>query len=99
MSFNIHKDIFIVLYNANVHTSKLFKERLEYWQKRRLYIFYLPPYSPHLNIAETLWRILKTDWLRPQDYFENDRIAYLTNRCLANMGNNLTINFSKFNIN
>jgi len=39
------------------------------------------------------------DLLRPEDYFENDKIAYAANRCLANVGINLTINFSKFNIN
>lgn len=99
MSFSIHKNTFIVLDNASVHTSKQFQERLNYWQQRGLYIFYLPPYSPHLNIAETLWRVLKTDWLRPEDYFENDKIAYATNRCLANVGSNLAINFSKFNVN
>ncbi|WP_350480487.1 transposase [Bacteroides acidifaciens] len=24
-----------------------------------MFLFFLPPYSPHLNIAETLWRMLK----------------------------------------
>lgn len=99
MSFNIHKNTFIVLDNASVHTSKQFQELLTLWQQRGLFVFYLPPYSPHLNIAETLWRVLKTDWLRPDDYFENDAIAYATNRCLANVGSCLNINFSKFNIN
>ena len=99
MSFTIHKDTFVVLDNASVHTSKLFRERRQYWEERGLFIFYLPPYSPHLNIAETLWRILKTDWLTPEDYCENDKIAYATNRCLADVGRSLKINFSKFNIN
>lgn len=99
MSFKIHKNTFIVLDNASIHTSKLFRERLEYWQTRGLYIFLLPPYSPHYNIAETLWRKLKTEWLTPEDYFENDKIAYATNRCLANVGTNLFIHFSKFNTN
>jgi len=99
MSFSIHKNTFIVLDNARIHTSKQFQERLKYWQNRGLYIFYLPPYSPKLNIAETLWRVLKNDWMRPEDYFENDKIAYAANRCLANVGTILNINFSKFNIN
>lgn len=99
LSFNIRINTFVVLDNASVHTSKQFQERLNYWQQRGLYIFYLPPYCPHLNIAETLWRILKTDWIRPDDYVEYDSIAYATNRCLANVGDNLTINFSQFNAN
>jgi transposase len=30
------------------------------------------PYSPHLNLAETLWRKLKTEWLVVEDYLEQD---------------------------
>ncbi|WP_156148673.1 transposase [Bacteroides intestinalis] len=28
---------------------------MPFWQKRGFFLFYLPPYSPHLNIAETIW--------------------------------------------
>ena len=73
-------------------------ERLEYWQQRGLYVFFLPPYSPHLNLAETLWRKLKKEWLVPEDYLEKDTLFYATNRCLANVGKKLTINFSPFNL-
>ena len=44
----------VVLDNARVHTSKAFQERREAWEKRGLFIFYLPPYSPHLNLIEIL---------------------------------------------
>jgi transposase len=98
LSFRLRKDTFVVLDNASVHTSRKFRERLAHWRKRGLFIFYLPPYSPHLNIAETLWRVLKTDWLRPQDYSEDDQIAYAANRCLANVGTNLVIKFSPFRL-
>jgi transposase len=60
---------------------------------------YLPPYSPQLNLAETLWRKLKTEWLTVEDYLEQDRLFYATNRCLASVGTHLSINFSKFNLN
>ncbi len=56
-------------------------------------------YSPHLNIAETVWRHLKGGWLQPQDYAQADDLAYATNRCLANFGNQLVITFSPFNAN
>jgi transposase len=35
------------------------QQRRGFWQERGLLLFYLPPYSPHLNIAEVLWRKLK----------------------------------------
>ena len=53
-SLAIKKETFIVLDNAKVHRSKLLKEMRKIWEKRGLFLFFLPPYSPHINIAETL---------------------------------------------
>ncbi len=98
-SFQIHKETFIVLDNARLHKAKSIQERVPYWQKRGLFLFFLPPYSPHLNIAETLWRKLKKEWLNPEDYINKDMLFYATNRCLSNVGNNLKINFCHYNEN
>lgn len=93
LSLRICKDTFIVLDNASVHRCKLMKELRPIWEKRGLFLFFLPPYSPHLNIAETLWRILKGKWLRPVDYFSTDALLYATNRALAALGTELNVNF------
>jgi transposase len=61
-----------------------------------LYLFFLPTYSPHLNIAETLWRKLKKEWLDPPDYLTKEALAYALNRRLAAMGKEMMINFSHF---
>lgn len=55
-----------------------------------------PPYSPHLNIVETLWRIMKGKWLRPQDYVTTESLFYATNRALAAIGTQLNIKFSHY---
>lgn len=89
----------IVLDNASVHTAGLIRQRRLIWEARGLYLFWLPTYSPHLNIAETLWRHLKGGWLRPEDYGQADDLAYAVNRCLANVGTHLKIKFSNFNAN
>jgi hypothetical protein len=47
-----------------------------------------------LNIAETLWRILKGKWIRPQDYISSDSLFYATNRALAGVGKELFIKYS-----
>lgn len=94
LSFRIKKDTFVVLDNASVHRGKLIAELRPIWEKRGLFLFFLPPYSPHLNIAETLWRILKGKWLRPADYVSTDSLLYATNRALAAIGNELVINFA-----
>jgi hypothetical protein len=65
----IEKPTVLVLDNAPTHRSKLFFEQIEKWQKKDLYVFFLPKYSPHLNIAETYWRKAKYEWLKPSDYF------------------------------
>jgi transposase len=98
-SFCIDQPTYVVLDNASVHRAKIIEERIQVWQRRGLYLFFLPPYSPHLNIAETMWRHLKGGWLRAEDYFDNQSLAYALNRCMANIGNKLIINFSPFSIN
>ncbi len=99
LSFQITKPTCLVLDCARIHTGKQVQERINYWQQRGLYLLYLPPYSPQLNLAETLWRKLKTEWLVVEDYLEQDRLFYATNRCLASVGTHLTINFSKSSLN
>jgi transposase len=98
-SFKIKKETFLVLDNASIHKSKAFKQCLATWEKRGLFIFFLPPYSPQLNIAETVWRKLKSEWLTPEDYLQKDHLIYAVNRCMANIGRYLNINFSPFNNN
>ena len=51
-SLRTKRDTFIVLDNASVHRNKKVRELRALWEKRRLFLFYLPPYSPHLNLAE-----------------------------------------------
>lgn len=94
-SLIIRKDTFVVLDNAKVHRSKYMREMRKIWEKRGLYLFFLPPYSPHLNIAETLWRMLKEQWIQPADYASTDNLFYAVNRGLAGLGKTHFINFSK----
>jgi hypothetical protein len=98
-SLKMSRETFVVLDNAQIHRSKLFQKNLPIWQNRGLFIFYLPPYSPHLNRAEIMWRKLKAEWLSPEDYLEKDRLLYAVNRCMTNIGIHLNINFKPFNAN
>ena len=93
-SLSVRKDTFVVLDNATVHRNHKIRELRPVWEKRGLFLFYLPPYSPHLNIAETLWRVLKGKWIRPMDYISTDTLFYATNRALAEVGKGLVIKYS-----
>lgn len=99
LSFKISKQTVIVLDNARIHTAHKIKERLETWQNRGLYIFYLPPYSPNLNIIERLWKELKARWIRPTDYEDSQKLFFVAWAALASVGSELTINYSNFNAN
>jgi transposase len=60
----------VVVDNAPIHTSEDFEEELERWQKEDLYVKFLPPYCPELNLIEILWRKIKYEWL-PLDAYQN----------------------------
>jgi len=96
LSTELEKLTVIVLDNARIHTSLVIKERLKIWQQRGLYIFYLPRYSPHLNIVEILWRKLKYEWLSPSDYQDKENLFYQIRAALKSVGESLFIKFSKF---
>ena len=94
MSFSVKKKTVVVLDNASVHRNRKIKELRKIWEDRGLFLFYLPPYSPELNPAEILWRVLKCKWLRPIDYTTTDSLFYATNSALAAVGNILKVNYS-----
>ena len=98
LSLTIHKLTVVVLDNARPHTARKVKQLLKIWQNRGLYIFYLPPYSPHLNIIERLWKEFKEGWLKPSDYQSADNLFYAVDRICAAIGKNLFMNFSDYKI-
>lgn len=89
----------IVLDNAPIHQGQGLRRYLRRWQELGLYIFYLPAYSPHLNLAEVLWRKLKYEWLKAEDYADRESLCYCVWQALAAVGTALTIRFSPFSLN
>lgn len=96
-SMNISKPTVVVLDNAKPHVAKKVKNCLEDWNNRGLFIFYLPPYSPNLNIIERLWKEFKEGWLKPEDYESAQHLFYAVNRICNAIGKQLFMNFSDFN--
>lgn len=94
-SMSITKPTVLVVDNASVHKSKKVKEYFKCWNDRGLYIFYLPPYSPHLNIAETVWRILKGKWISPHDYNTKHGLFQTVEDILSKIGTEYKIKFSR----
>ena len=67
------KKTVVILDNSPIHRSKKFKAKIVEWEKQDVYIFFLPPYSPELNLIEILWRRIKYQWLSFDAYlcFQN----------------------------
>ena len=61
------------------------------WRKRGLHIFFLPPYSPQLNLIERLWKEIKEGWLEVQDYQSTDKLFYAVWMVCSAIGNQLTM--------
>ena len=95
-SLCLSKPTVVVLDNAPIHHGRAVRQRRDAWQERGLFVFYLPTYSPHLNIAEVLWRKLKYEWLRAEDYADAPTLHYQVWLALKAVGRSLTINFSPF---
>jgi len=74
----------VVVDNAPWHTSKAIENKIKEWEEKSLYLFYLPVYSPHLNLIETLWRKMKYEWLKPEDYLSKETL----HEAVLNMLNN-----------
>jgi transposase len=49
----------VVLDNASIHKNKVVKAALPDLWRERIYLYYLPPYSPELNRIERLFRVIK----------------------------------------
>lgn len=98
LSWQITKHTVVVLDNARVHQNGKLKALQRVWAGRGLFIFFLPPYSPHLNIIERLWKEMKARWLRPQDYASREQLFYSLKLILGAVGKDLTIKFKPFNI-
>ena len=85
----------LVLDNARIHRSRLVQSKLEEWEAKEFYIFHLPPYSPHLNIIEILWRRMKYEWLKAEDYISFERLKTAITEILEQLGTEYKIEFKK----
>lgn len=91
----IRKITVLIMDNAPWHKSKAVLEMQEKWQEKGLFLFFLPKYSPHLNLIETLWRKMKYEWLRPKNYESSNILKDAIFNIIRNFGDEFSINFSK----
>jgi hypothetical protein len=78
-----NKKTVVILDNSPIHKSKKFMGKIQEWKEKDVLIFFLPPYSPELNLIEILWRRIKYNWIPFDAYvcFQNlkERLFYVLN--------------------
>jgi len=89
----ITKKTIVVLDNAPIHKSKIFADKMKDWEKMSLIIYFIPPYSPELNIIEILWRFVKYRWLPFDAYASFSALKKNLNDIFDNFGSKYIINF------
>ncbi len=89
----ITKKSVLVIDNASIHKSEMFEEKINEWEEKGLGIFYLPSYSPHLNLIEILWRFMKYEWIEFSVYESWENLVEYVKKIALNFGCKYTINF------
>lgn len=90
----INKETALVLDRAPWHTSELTLNRIPHWEDKGLHLLFLPAYSPHYNLIETLWRKIKYEWLKIKDYRSKTSLKKKLKTIFQEYGNQYNIKFS-----
>lgn len=77
----------IVLDNYSVHHSHLVKERIPALKAAGVRFFFLPPYSPELNMIESLWRQIKHQDIPDRSYTAIEALQAAVENALAARSN------------
>ena len=89
----IVKKTVVILDNSPIHKSKKFMKKIEEWKEKDVFIFFLPPYSPELNLIEILWKRIKYQWIPFEAYLNFKNLKENLENILNNFGEKYDIIF------
>jgi transposase len=84
----------VVMDKASFHTSQKIQQKISEWQEKNLEIFWLPSYSPQMNLIEILWRFMKYEWIEINAYSSWQNLVNYVEKVLRNFGEKYVINFA-----
>ncbi len=90
----ITKKTVVILDNASSHTSEKFTENIEKWEKKGLFIKYLPPHSPELSPIEILRRFVRYLRIPFSTCISFGNLVEEVEEILRGVGSKYIINFS-----
>ena len=76
--------------------SKKFKSNIAQWANKGLTLCYLPPYSPQLNIIETLWRFMKYVWIEYSAFLSWNNLMKYILKIFDGYGKSYQIDFNAY---
>ncbi len=95
IALSVNHPTILVMDNAPWHKAEQLINKQKEWNQKQVYLFFLPTYSPHLNLIETLWRKIKYEWLKAQDYLSTQTLKEAIFKIIRKYDNEFCINFSK----
>ena len=90
----IEKLTVVVIDNAPIHRSKAFQAKIAEWRQQKLEIFWLPTYSPQLNLIEIFWRFMKYEWMETEAYSSWKNLTNYVEKILQGFGDRYVIDFA-----
>ncbi len=93
-ALNITKETWIILDNASFHRSVAIEEKIAEWEEKKLFLYYLPPYSPQLNLIERVWQFMKYQWMPLSAYCSFKSLRDAVDSMLDGYGRKHLINFA-----
>ncbi len=92
-SNNLKKPTVVIMDQASIHTSDAVIDKLPQWKQNNLEIFWLPTYSPKLNLIEILWKFIKYEWIEIDAYNSLKSLKKYLTKVLDGLGSKYVINF------
>ena len=91
---SLQRKTLIVIDNAPIHTSQEFDNWIETWEQKGLFLYFLPPYCPELNLIEIFWQRIKYSWLPFSAYLSFANLQACLDEILSNFGSKYQISFT-----
>jgi hypothetical protein len=91
---SIEKETWVILDNASFHKSNIIDDKIAEWEDKKLFLYYLPPYSPQLNMIERVWQFMKYQWMPLSAYNSFQNMRESVNSMLSGYGSKHLITFA-----
>ncbi|MGQ4650691.1 transposase [Lyngbya aestuarii] len=88
-----------IAHNYSVHKSHQVKAKEKEWQDKGLYLFFLPTYSPELNLIEGEWNQIKAHEISGRMFEDEYELALAVKESLNNRSEKVGCHLQQVNLN